>query len=203
MKLKLDFEEQIRINKMAKMTFNYSVMNAGKSLHLLQVNHNYVTNGKKTVLMKPLVDTRSKTISSRLGVEKDAILIDHDAKIRDLVDIDGVECILIDESQFLTRDQVIELAQICDSHDVHVMAYGLKVNAFGELFEGSKALLELSDNLNEIKTTCRCGKKATMILRFDTNGDVITSGNEIEIGYEDKYESVCREHWFQGMNKGA
>lgn len=197
--IKINRELEEQLYKMAKMTFNYSVMNAGKSLHLLQVNHNYNTNGKKTLLIKPSIDERTKTIKSRLGVEAEAILITQQDRISDLITDDTIECILIDESQFLSREQVIELAHICDTKDIHIMAYGLKVNAFGELFEGSKALLELCDNFNELKTTCSCGRKATMILRFGADGEVITDGDVIDLGYEEKYQSVCRKHWFEGM----
>lgn len=186
-----------------RLIFNYAVMNSGKSLHLLQVNYNYQTNSRKTLLLKSAFDTRSEQhskIESRLGVGCDSILVHQNDNPYTIVgkyihDNDThVDVVLIDEVQFLTKQQVYELSDIADRLGIMVIAYGLKVDAFGNLFEGSKALLELADKINELKQICHCGAKATMHLRY-SGGQVVREGDIIQVGAEESYKSVCRKHW--------
>lgn len=189
---------------MARFTFNYSVMNSGKSLHLLQVNHNYITNGRKTVLIKPVVDTRGDIghISSRLGVSEKCILIYPSDNIMNLVKDIETTVVLVDEAQFLSKKQVIQLSDIVDELGIDVIAYGLKTDAFGSLFEGSSALLIYADKINEIKQLCHCGAKATMHIKYDLDGNVLKDKVQIDVGYEEKYKSVCRKHWKQYYKSG-
>lgn len=183
---------------MSRLIFNYAVMNSGKSLHLLQVNHNYKVNNKKTLLLKSSIDDRSKahnTIESRLGVREEAILIYPSDNPYTIVEsYESVNVVLIDEVQFLSKEQVYQLSEIVDKLNITVIAYGLKVDAFGNLFSGSKALLELSDKINELKQICHCGSKATMHLRH-SNDQVVRNGDIIQVGAEESYKSVCRQHW--------
>jgi thymidine kinase len=190
---------------MAKLHFLYSVMNAGKSAHLLQVHHNYSMNLGNVVLFTSVIDDRfgRGKIKSRMGVEADAdalkpaddvfrIVLEKHASI-------PITAVLLDEVQFLSRDQIRQLARIVDELRIPVMAYGLKNNAFGELFSDSIAtLLALADQIHEIKQLCHCGSKATMILKYDKAGTAIKSGAVIEVGAEDRYVSVCRPHWNEG-----
>lgn len=193
---------------MAKLYFRHAVMNSGKSLALLQVNHNYTSIDEKTLLFSHALDTRfgNNVIASRLGVHSDSIsvtpelnLFDH---VKSIVD-SGEEliCVLCDEVQFYTEEQIVQLSDIVDFLDIVVICYGLKISAFGELFPASKKLLELADKIEELKHVCWCTKKANMILKYDTNGVVQKSGQLVEIGAESKYSSVCRKHWKLGMYK--
>ncbi len=189
---------------MAKLHFYYSTMNAGKSTHLLQANFNYNSDGHKTLLLKPAVDDRfgATKIASRIGISAEAWTITEDMSIFDFVmnkhKEDHLTAILLDEVQFFTQKQIFELAKIVDDLNIAVLAYGLKNNFKGEMFEGSKALLELANNVNEIKTLCHCGSKATMVLRYNQNGEVCRDGEEIEIGAEDRYVATCRKHFVEG-----
>lgn len=181
-------------------------MNAGKSTHLLQVNHNYKTFGNETIVLSHSLDTRfgENVVASRLGIKINAHPLDSETNVLSLIDNlikteyfdKSVKCILVDESQFLTEKQVVDLSEVCDNYNIDVICYGLKTDAFGSLFEGSKALLEYADSFEELKQLCFCGRKATMVRMFDSDGNVVKeSETNISIGSEEKYISLCRYHW--------
>lgn len=187
---------------MAKLKFVYSVMNAGKSTHLLQLSHNYRIFGNKTLILTSSLDTRSLKdgvyyIQSRLGAEAEAIPYARDQDIQSIlskIDYDPV-CIVIDEAQFLSKKNVEQLSDLVDFMDIPVVCYGLRTDAFGNLFEGSEELFKSADKFEEIKQLCFCQSKATHILRYDADGNVMKNGNQVVIGAEDMYISVCRKHW--------
>jgi thymidine kinase len=185
---------------MAKLYFYYSAMNAGKTTTLLQSNYNYKERGMETLLYIPKFDERGGfgTISSRIGLSHEATPFDQNFNFFEDVKnrkTEKLKCILIDEAQFLNKKQVFELCKIVDDLKYPVLTYGLRSDFLGEPFEGSKYLLTLAEELIEIKTVCHCGSKATMNARIDQNGERITEGNQIEIGAEDKYISLCRKHF--------
>jgi thymidine kinase len=187
---------------MAKVHFYYSTMNAGKSTSLLQSNHNYIDRGLKTILFTPKVDAdmHEGKIHSRIGLEKSANIFDADFNFQDFfksIKKNDLSCVLIDEAQFLTSKQVRELCKVCDDLNLPVMCYGIRTDFRGDLFPGSSELLALADNLIELKTICEyknCARKATMICRLDAEGNVITKGNQIDIG-GDQYKVFCRKHY--------
>ena len=187
---------------MAKVHFYYSTMNAGKSTSLLQSNHNYIDRGLKTILFTPKVDAdmHEGKIHSRIGLEKSANIFDADFNFQDFFKStkkNDLSCVLIDEAQFLTSQQVRELCKVCDDLNLPVMCYGIRTDFRGDLFPGSSELLALADNLIELKTICEyknCARKATMICRVDAEGNVITKGNQIDIG-GDQYKVFCRKHY--------
>lgn len=186
---------------MAKLYFYYSSMNAGKSTALLQSSYNYRERGMRTVVLAPDLDDRYGIgkVTSRIGIETDAISFKTGDDLLSIVesacDPDPVHCVLIDEAQFLTKDQVFQLGEVTDKLDIPVLAYGLRTDFRGEPFEGSKYLLAWSDNLKELKAICHCGSKATMVVRYDENGKAVRQGSQIEIGGNDRYVSVCRRHF--------
>ncbi len=187
---------------MAKLYFNYSAMNAGKSTILLQSSYNYHERGMRTLLLKPVVDDRASEqdhITSRIGITAQATTFcpkrDLEALITDMQAKDPVDCVLVDEAQFLSKAQVWQLARIADELKLPVMCYGLRTDFRGELFPGSAALLAVADNMREIKTLCWCGRKATMTLRISKTGTAVTRGAQVEIGGNDRYISLCRKHW--------
>jgi thymidine kinase len=186
---------------MAKLYFYYSSMNAGKSTSLLQSSYNYRERGMNTLVLAPAVDDRFGVgkVASRIGLESEATTFGQDDDLFDLVQSMVAEaplhCVLIDEAQFLTKDQVFQLSDVTDSLNIPVLAYGLRTDFQGEPFEGSKYLLAWSDNLKEIKAICHCGTKATMVLRLDENGNAVTEGSQVEIGGNDRYVSMCRKHF--------
>jgi thymidine kinase len=188
---------------MAKLYFYYSAMNAGKSTSLLQSSYNYQERGMRTFLLTPEIDSRFTVgkITSRIGLEADAATFNESTNLFDIVfsehNDEALGCVMIDEAQFLNREQVIQLGQICDDCKIPVLAYGLRTDFMGEPFEGSKYLLAWADNLKEIKAICHCGRKATMVLRVDEAGNVASEGAQVEIGGNDRYVSVCRQHFFQ------
>jgi len=190
---------------MAKTYFYYSAMNAGKSTVLLQSSYNYRERGMHTVLFTPDIDTRGGPgrISSRIGLSAEAIAFtrsdDLNARVRAEIDCQPIACVLVDEAQFLTRLQVQQLTDIADLLDIPVLCYGLRTDFQGNLFEGSAALLAWADDLNEIKTICHCGRKATMVLRTDAHGHALREGAQIEIGGNERYVSVCRLHFKEGV----
>ena len=186
---------------MAKLYFHYSTMNAGKSTLLLQAAHNYLERGLKTYLLTAQFDHRAGEgkIASRIGVEKAADTFTtgenlHKKIERRLLDR-PCDCIFIDEAQFLEHSQVWQLARAVDDLKVPVMCYGLRVDFQGQLFPGSAALLALADEMREIRTICHCGKKATMVIRQDETGQVVTQGAQVQIGGNETYVSLCRRHW--------
>ncbi len=190
---------------MAKLYFYYSSMNAGKSTSLLQASYNYRERGMNTVILTPSVDTRygEGVVTSRIGLQAEAMVVgaeeDLFVRVTKMNNAETLHCVLVDEAQFLSRKQVLQLALICDHLDIPVLAYGLRTDFRGEPFEGSKYLLAIADNLKEIKAICHCGSKATMVIRHDEKGNVITSGESVEIGGNDRYVSMCRKHFYEAF----
>ena len=192
---------------MAKLYFNYSSMNAGKSTMLLQANHNYIERGMHPEIYTSNLDKRfgENEIVSRIGLKSKSNLFniktDIYKEILNKNDKKEIDCVLIDEAQFLTKNQVKQLGDIVDLLDIPVLTFGIRTDFQGNLFEGSKYLLAWADNLKEIKTVCHCGRKATMVLRLNEYGQITEDGNQIDIGGEEKYVSVCRKH-FKEKNIG-
>ena len=186
---------------MAKLYFNYSSMNAGKSTALLQANHNYLERGMKTKMFTFSGDNRyeENRIVSRIGISADALPFSKDTdlflSLTEDKDQREIKCVLIDEAQFLTKEQVAQLGRIVDELDTAVLAFGIRTDFQGELFEGSKYLLAWADNLKEIKTVCWCGRKATMVVRLDKQGNILSRGEQLEIGGNEKYVPLCRAHF--------
>jgi thymidine kinase len=186
---------------MAKLYFYYSSMNAGKSTALLQSSYNYRERGMNTLVLAPAFDDRYGVgkVTSRIGLEAPATTFSKGDNLFDIVSAcvkeDPLHCILIDEAQFLTKEQVSQLGEVTDEMNIPVLAYGLRTDFRGEPFEGSKYLLAWSDNLKELKAICHCGNKATMVIRLDGDGNAITKGSQVEIGGNDRYVSMCRKHF--------
>ncbi len=186
---------------MAKLYFNYSAMNAGKSTVLLQASHNYRERGMRTMLLTAHLDDRmgAGKIGSRIGLEAEAETFKNDDDLFERVDgVHGetpLNCVLVDEAQFLSEKQVWQLCRIADRLGIPVMCYGLRTDFQGKLFPGSATLLALADNLREIRTICWCGRKATMVVRLDEEGRVLAEGDQVSIGGEESYVSLCRRHW--------
>ena len=186
---------------MAKLYFNYSSMNAGKSTALLQANHNYLERGMKTKMFTFSGDNRyeENKIVSRIGISAEALPFSKNTDLFQSVLEDEnqreIKCVLIDEAQFLTKKQVAQLGKIADELDTAVLAFGIRTDFQGELFEGSKYLLAWADNLKEIKTVCWCGRKATMVVRLDKKGNIVSQGEQLEIGGNEKYVPLCRAHF--------
>lgn len=186
---------------MAKLYFNYSTMNAGKSTVLLQASHNYRENNMGTYLLTAQIDNRagSGRIASRIGIGAEADIFtpsdDLFAMVSARLAQDDLACIFVDEAQFLSSDQVWQLARVVDDLKLPVLCYGLRVDFQGQLFPGSATLLALADEMREVRTICRCGRKATMVIRQDENGNAITKGAQVQIGGNETYVSLCRRHW--------
>jgi len=193
---------------MAKLYFYYASMNAGKSTILLQSSFNYRERGMHTLLFTAAIDDRYETgtITSRIGLTAPATMFDRTTDLRATAEaqhaLTPLACILVDEAQFLTRAQVLQLAQLCDEVDIPVLAYGLRTDFRGELFEGSAHLLALADTLTEIKAICACGRKATMNLRVDAGGHGVSDGAQTEIGGNDRYVALCRRHYMEQSRAG-
>ena len=193
---------------MAKLYFHYSTMNAGKSTLLLQAAHNYHERGMQTYLITARLDNRAgeARIASRIGIGKDADTFepgdDLYQRIRARLAQGPCACIFIDEAQFLEPAQVWQLACAVDDLNVPVMCYGLRVDFQGNLFAGSARLLALADEMREARTICHCGKKATMVVRQDGDGRVLTAGEQVQIGGNETYLSLCRRHWREAVGKG-
>lgn len=184
---------------MAQLYFYYSAMNAGKSTSLLQSEYNYRERGMTTRLLTAQIDQRfgAGRISSRIGLEKaaDTFVESTDLKAW-YANFDGhTDCILVDEAQFLTPEQVNQLSDLVDEADVPVLCFGIRTDFLGNLFPGSARLLALADKLNELKTVCHCGRKAIMVARLDEHGKAISKGDQVEIGGNDRYVSMCRKHY--------
>ena len=188
---------------MAKLYFYYSAMNAGKTTTLVQSAYNYRERGMNTLVLKPEIDERysSSIVRSRIGLETDAKTIGAKDNLFLLIEETNrkyrLSCVLLDEAQFLTKSQVFSLGEIVDKLEIPVLAYGLRSDFRGELFEGSLHLLAWADELVEIKTICHCGKKAGMVLRLNENGEPVNIGDQVKIGGNDIYVSVCRKHFKQ------
>jgi thymidine kinase len=187
---------------MAKLYFYYSAMNAGKSTALLQASYNYQERGMQTLLFAPTMDDRHKLgcISSRIGLSAEANLFTLNDDLVKYVEAylrqkQELRCVLVDEAQFLTKKQVLQLTKVVDCLNIPVLCYGLRSDFRAEPFEGSLYLLIWADEINEIKTVCYCGRKAIMNIRFDAENHKITKGNQIEIGGNERYISVCRKHF--------
>lgn len=191
---------------MAKLYFHYSTMNAGKSTALLQASHNYREGGMATYLLTAQLDTRAGEgrIASRIGIGEPADTFnpgdDMFAKVSARLAQGPLACVFIDEAQFLTRDQVWQLARVVDDLGVPVMCYGLRVDFRGELFPGSAALLALADEMREVRTICACGKKATMVVRKGPDGRALKDGAQVLIGGNETYVSLCRRHWREAVD---
>jgi|TARA_B110000914_G_C15449556_1_gene440230 thymidine kinase len=191
---------------MAKLYFYYSSMNAGKSTALLQASYNYRERGMNTIVLAPSLDDRygQGMVTSRIGLQSEAVSIRPDedlfARVSSLMSEKPLHCVLIDEAQFLSKQQVLQIGRISDHLDIPVLAYGLRTDFQGEPFEGSKYLLAIADNLKEIKAICHCGSKATMVIRQDPGGNIITSGESVEIGGNDRYVSMCRKHFYEAFD---
>lgn len=194
---------------MAKLYFHYSTMNAGKSTLLLQAAHNYHERGMQTYLLTAQFDNRAgeAVIASRIGIQKNADTFaakdDLFAKIKTRLADAPCACVFIDEAQFLTATQVWQLARAVDDLNVPVMCYGLRVDFQGNLFPGSAKLLALADEMREARTICHCGKKATMVVRQDDAGNVLVAGEQVQIGGNETYVSLCRKHWRAAVGETA
>ncbi len=184
---------------MAKLYFHYSTMNAGKSTLLLQASYNYRERGMQTLLLTAALDHRAGhgRIASRIGIADRALTFDTDSDLFALIQGQGAgcACVFVDEAQFLTADQVWQLARVADDLNIPVMCYGLRVDFRGQLFPGSAALLALADDLREVRTICHCGRKATMVIRRDASGRTLTEGQQVQVGGNETYVSLCRRHW--------
>lgn len=190
---------------MAKLYFYYSAMNAGKSTTLLQSSYNYRERGMNPLLLTPQLDHRfgEGKVASRIGLDADAQTFGHVDNLFEVVDqshqSETVHCVLVDEAQFLTRQQVHQLSDVVDQLGIPVLAYGLRTDFQGNLFEGSQHLLAWADSLTEIKTICHCGRKASMVLRLDDDGRPVRDGDQVKIGGNERYLSVCRRHFKEGI----
>ena len=186
---------------MAKLYFNYSSMNAGKSTALLQADYNYRERGMTTILFTSSKDERygKNEIVSRIGISAPAAYFFEDTNLYETFVKESkkepIDCVLIDEAQFLSKEQVHQLGRIVDELDTPVLTFGIRTDFQGELFEGSKYLLAWSDNIKEIKTVCHCGSKATMVIRINSKGDIILQGSQIDVGGNESYIPLCRKHF--------
>lgn len=176
-------------------------MNAGKSTHLLQSSYNYQERGLNTVVYTARIDDRFSKgkVASRLGIDADADLFDENSNIFDDIQKQNatktIDCVLIDEAQFLTTDQVKQLTDIVDLLNIPVLAYGIRTDFLGQTFSGSAALLAWADKLVELKTICHCGRKANFVIRMDENGKAVKAGAQVEVGGNERYEPLCRAHF--------
>ena len=192
---------------MAKLYFYYSAMNAGKTTTLLQSAHNYRERGMRVLILTPRLDHRagSGVVASRIGLKAEGTAFAQDADLdrlvrQDIAQIGKLDCVLVDEAQFLSRAQVWQLSEVVDELRIPVLCYGLRTDFRGELFEGSQYLLAWADEMSEIKTICHTGKKATMVVRVDDEGRAVTSGPQVEIGGNERYVSVSRAEFKKIMS---
>lgn len=190
---------------MAKLYFNYSTMNAGKSTTLLQSSFNYQERGMRPFLFTAALDDRYGVgkIASRIGLQAEASLFSTNTNLLAVIETEAkikpIDCVMVDEAQFLTRDQVFQLSEITDKLKIPVLAYGLRTDFQGNLFEGSQYLLAWADELRELKTICHCGKKATMVIRVNEAGEPVKEGAQKEIGGNDRYVALCRLHFKEAV----
>ncbi len=189
---------------MAKLYFYYASMNAGKSSHLLQADFNYRERGMATMLWTAALDSRSAgMVRSRIGLESEAHRFDAGtdlwAEVSAAHAVGKLDCVLVDESQFLSPEQVWQLARLADEAGIPVLCYGLRTDFQGALFPGSAVLLGIADALVELKAVCHCGRKATMNLRVDAEGRAVKQGQQTEIGGNDRYVALCRRHFTEAM----
>lgn len=194
---------------MAQLYFYYSAMNAGKSTALLQSSYNYQERGMRTVVYTAEIDDRfgSGKVSSRIGLSSPAQLFNQSSSLFDDISAEHerkpIHCVLVDECQFLSREQVYQLSEVVDQLDIPVLCYGLRTDFRGELFVGSQYLLSWADKLVELKTICFCGRKASMVLRLDQEGRPYNEGEQVVIGGNERYVSVCRKHYKEALSEGS
>ncbi|PKF51578.1 thymidine kinase [Enterovibrio nigricans] len=192
---------------MAQLYFYYSAMNAGKSTTLLQSSFNYQERGMNPLIFTAAIDDRygAGKVSSRIGLQAEAQIYGNQddifASVSDINANKKVDCVLIDECQFLTKEQVHQITEVVDKLRIPVLCYGLRTDFRGELFEGAQYLLAWADKLVELKTICHCGRKANMVIRTDAEGNAIADGDQVVIGGNDRYESVCRMHYKDALGQ--
>lgn len=184
----------------AKLYFNYGAMGSSKTAQALMARFNYEEKGKKAIMVKSSIDTRdgSNIVKSRIGLSHDCVSIETLNEMHKDNELNKYDVIIVDEAQFLKRSEVDLLVNIVDNLNIPVMCYGLLSDYRGELFEGSSRLVVMADKLTEIKTICWCGKKATFNARFNKEGEIVKSGEQVVIGANDQYTSLCRKHWISG-----
>ena len=184
---------------MAQLYFKYGAMGSSKTANALMTRFNYEERGQQTLLVKPRLDTRDgdHMVASRIGLKYPCIYFDELQKLT-IMELQQNACIIVDEAQFLTHDEVMYLVYIVDDLDIPVICYGLRADFKGDLFPGSEALLVMADKLEEVKTICWCGKKAIFNARFDSTGKVVKEGAQVVLGANDQYIGLCRKHWRAG-----
>ena len=184
---------------MAQLYFKYGAMGASKTANALMTRFNYEERGQQTLMVKPRLDTRDgdHLVASRIGLSYPCVYFDE-LKQMSIMELQQNDCIIVDEAQFLTREEVMHLVYLVDDLEIPVICYGLRADFKGELFPGSEALLVLADKLEEIKTICWCGRKATFNARFDSTGNVLKEGEQVVLGANDQYIGLCRKHWRSG-----
>ena len=184
---------------MAQLYFKYGAMGSSKTANALMARFNYEERGQQTLLVKPQLDTRDgdHTVRSRIGLTHECVYF-HEMQKMSEEELKKNSCIIVDEAQFLTHDEVMYLVHLVDDCDIPVICYGLRADFKGELFPGSYALLVMADKLEEVKTICWCGKKAIFNARFDETGTVLKEGEQVVLGANDKYIGLCRRHWMRG-----
>jgi len=184
---------------LAKLYFRYGVMGSSKTANALMVRYNYEERGQRALMVKPAIDQRDgeRAVFSRIGLTHPCIYF-HELAAMPPEEIQSWHCIIVDESQFLSREEVDFLTDVVDSLNVPVICYGLRSDFRGELFPGSQALLAAADIIEEVKTICWCGRKATYNARFDENGTVLKEGAQVVLGANDRYIGLCRRHWKVG-----
>lgn len=186
---------------MAQLYFYYSAMNAGKSTSLLQSAYNYKERGMRAEIFTAAFDDRFGIgkVASRIGLEADAHLYEQNTnmleQIQALAESGNIDCVFIDEAQFLSKEQVRQLTEVVDNLNIPVLAYGLRTDFLGETFEGSRCLLAWADKMFELKTVCHCGRKANFVVRRDEHGKPVNQGAQVQVGGNDTYESMCRKHF--------
>ncbi len=191
------------MNRKGKLYFRYGTMGSAKTALLLTTAYNFEERGMKYVCLKPIIDTRDKknVIKSRIGIERECRWIYHDTDLYQMAqelfeqNMSVIDWFLIDESQFLTAEQVDQLSRIVDDYGSNVVCYGLRTDFKSNMFEGSRRLFEIADTIDEIKSTCTCGRKTIINARIDANGDFVEDGAQVEIGGDDRYIAVCRKCW--------
>ena len=184
---------------MAQLYFKYGAMGASKTANALMTRFNYEERGQQTLMVKPRLATRDgdHMVASRIGLSYPCVYFDE-LKQMSIMELQQNACIIVDEAQFLTREEVMHLVYLVDDLEIPVICYGLRADFKGELFPGSEALLVLADKLEEIKTICWCGRKATFNARFDSTGNVLKEGEQVVLGANDQYIGLCRKHWRSG-----
>ena len=188
---------------MAKLFFRYGAMGSSKTANALMVQYNYYEKGQRTVFFKPSIDNRdgANIVKSRIGLQTEAVIVEPSHNIFnvmiDLMSEDEIDCVIIDESQFLSPQHIDQLADLVDQYNIPVICYGLRCDFQGNLFEGSRRLMEMADAIEEIKTVCWCGAKAIMNARV-SDGRVVREGEQVQIGGNESYISLCRRHWKSG-----